>query len=38
MAFAIAGLTAAGPVTIEGADAAAVSYPTFFDDLDRLRA
>lgn len=38
MAFAIAGLTATGPVTIDGADAAAVSYPTFFDDLDRLRA
>lgn len=38
MAFAIAGLTAAGPVTIEGADAAAVSYPAFFDDLERLRA
>ena len=38
MAFAIAGLTATGPVTIEGADAAAVSYPTFFDDLERLRA
>jgi 3-phosphoshikimate 1-carboxyvinyltransferase len=38
MAFAIAGLTATGPVTIDGADAAAVSYPTFFADLDRLRA
>jgi 3-phosphoshikimate 1-carboxyvinyltransferase len=38
MAFAVAGLTAAGPVTIEGADAAAVSYPSFFIDLDRLRA
>jgi 3-phosphoshikimate 1-carboxyvinyltransferase len=38
MAFAVAGLTAAGPVTIDGADAAAVSYPTFFADLDRLRA
>jgi 3-phosphoshikimate 1-carboxyvinyltransferase len=37
MAFAIAGLTAAAPVTIEGADAAAVSYPSFFEDLDRLR-
>jgi 3-phosphoshikimate 1-carboxyvinyltransferase len=38
MAFAIAGLTATEPVTIEGADAAAVSYPSFFCDLDRLRA
>jgi 3-phosphoshikimate 1-carboxyvinyltransferase len=38
MAFAIAALTARGPVTIRGADAAAVSYPTFFADLDRLRA
>jgi 3-phosphoshikimate 1-carboxyvinyltransferase len=37
MAFAIAALTATGPVTIEGADAAAVSYPTFFEDLERLR-
>jgi 3-phosphoshikimate 1-carboxyvinyltransferase len=38
MAFAVAGLTASEPVTIEGADAAAVSYPSFFTDLDRLRA
>jgi 3-phosphoshikimate 1-carboxyvinyltransferase len=38
MAFAIAGLIATGPVTIDGADAAAVSYPSFFADLDRLRA
>jgi 3-phosphoshikimate 1-carboxyvinyltransferase len=38
MAFAVAGMTASGPVTIEGADAAAVSYPSFFSDLDRLRA
>ena len=37
MAFAIAALNASGPVTIRGAEAAAVSYPTFFDDLDRLR-
>ncbi len=37
MAFAVAGLTADAPVTIEGADAAAVSYPSFFDDLERLR-
>jgi 3-phosphoshikimate 1-carboxyvinyltransferase len=38
MAFAVAALGARGPVTIEGADAVAVSYPTFFADLDRLRA
>ena len=38
MAFAVAGLAATGPVTIDGADAAAVSYPSFFDDIDRLRA
>lgn len=38
MAFAIAALTASGPVTIGGADAAAVSYPSFFADLERLRA
>jgi 3-phosphoshikimate 1-carboxyvinyltransferase len=36
MAFAIAALGASGPTTIEGADAVAVSYPAFFDDLDRL--
>ena len=36
MAFAIAALGAAGPTTINGADAVAVSYPAFFDDLDRL--
>jgi 3-phosphoshikimate 1-carboxyvinyltransferase len=38
MAFAIAALTATGPVVIEGAQAAAVSYPSFFDDVERLRA
>lgn len=36
MAFAIAALGASGPTTIEGADAVAVSYPAFFDDLERL--
>jgi 3-phosphoshikimate 1-carboxyvinyltransferase len=36
MAFAIAALGATGPTTIEGADAVAVSYPGFFEDLDRL--
>ncbi|MGE3277257.1 MAG: 3-phosphoshikimate 1-carboxyvinyltransferase [Vicinamibacterales bacterium] len=38
MAFAIAALAAAAPCEITGADAVAVSYPTFFRDLDRLRA
>lgn len=38
MAFAIAALGARQPVTIDGAEAVAVSYPSFFDDLDRLRA
>lgn len=33
MAFAIAGLVASEPTTIEDADAAAVSYPEFFSDL-----
>lgn len=36
MAFAIAALGATGPTHIEGADAVAVSYPAFFDNLDRL--
>jgi 3-phosphoshikimate 1-carboxyvinyltransferase len=36
MAFAIAALGATGPTTIDGADAVAVSYPAFFDDLDHL--
>ena len=38
MAFAIAALGATGPTHIEGADAVAVSYPAFFEDLDRLAA
>lgn len=36
MAFAIAALGATGPTLIEGADAVAVSYPAFFEDLERL--
>jgi 3-phosphoshikimate 1-carboxyvinyltransferase len=36
MAFAIAALGASGPTQIEGADVVAVSYPAFFDDLERL--
>jgi 3-phosphoshikimate 1-carboxyvinyltransferase len=37
MAFAVAALGASRPTTIDGADAVAVSYPSFFDDLDRVR-
>ncbi len=33
MAFAVAALRAAGETAIHGADAAGVSYPTFFEDL-----
>jgi len=36
MAFAIAALGATGSTLIEGADAVAVSYPAFFEDLERL--
>jgi 3-phosphoshikimate 1-carboxyvinyltransferase len=36
MAFAIAGSRARGAVHITGADAVAVSYPEFFDELDRI--
>jgi 3-phosphoshikimate 1-carboxyvinyltransferase len=36
MAFAIAGSRAAGAVHITGADAVAVSYPGFFDELERI--
>jgi 3-phosphoshikimate 1-carboxyvinyltransferase len=36
MAFAIAALGATGPTQIDGADAVAVSYPAFFDDLAGL--
>lgn len=36
MAFAIAALGAAGPTQIDGADVVAVSYPAFFEDLERL--
>lgn len=36
MAFAIAALGASGPTHIEGADAVTVSYPAFFEDLERL--
>jgi 3-phosphoshikimate 1-carboxyvinyltransferase len=36
MAFAIAGSRARGAVHITGADAVAVSYPGFFDELERI--
>lgn len=36
MAFAVAALGAAGPVTIEGWEAVAVSYPRFLSDLTAL--
>src|SRR5260221_162745 len=36
MAFAIAALGANGATLIRDADCAGVSYPTFFDDLDRV--
>jgi 3-phosphoshikimate 1-carboxyvinyltransferase len=38
MAFAIAALGAERPSTILGADAVIISYPDFFDTLDRLVA
>ena len=36
MAFAIAGSRATGAVQVTGAEAVAVSYPGFFDQLDRI--
>ena len=36
MAFAVAALRAEGDTTIHGADAAGVSYPSFFDDLGAI--
>jgi 3-phosphoshikimate 1-carboxyvinyltransferase len=38
MAFAVAGLVATGETTIARPASAAVSYPGFFDDLERVRA
>lgn len=38
MTFAIAGLGATGETAIRGAEIAAVSFPGFFETLDRLRA
>jgi len=36
MAFAVAGLAAEGNTTIRDAECAGVSYPTFFEDLERV--
>jgi 3-phosphoshikimate 1-carboxyvinyltransferase len=36
MALAVAGMTGRAEVRIEGAEAVAVSYPTFWDDLERV--
>jgi 3-phosphoshikimate 1-carboxyvinyltransferase len=38
MTFAVAGLVADGPTTIGRPGSAAISYPGFFDDLERVRA
>ena len=38
MTFAIAGLVARGVTTIGRPGSAAISYPSFFDDLERVRA
>ena len=38
MTFAIAGLIAAGSTTVERPASASISYPGFFDDLERVRA
>lgn len=38
MTFAVAGLVAPGSTAIDAASSAAVSYPGFFSDLERLRA
>ena len=38
MTFAIAGLVATGVTTVGRPGSAAISYPGFFDDLERVRA
>ena len=38
MTFAVAGLSATDPMTIERPDSAAISYPGFLSDLERVRA
>lgn len=37
MAFVVAGLAANGKVDVDGAESAAVSYPNFHADMDRIR-
>ena len=37
MAMAVAGLAAKGETIVHDADCVAISYPEFFDTLDRLR-
>jgi 3-phosphoshikimate 1-carboxyvinyltransferase len=37
MSLAVAAMLADGDSTLERSDAAAVSYPTFWSDLERLR-
>lgn len=37
MSLAVAALRADGPVTIEGAECVAKSYPAFFEDLEKIR-
>jgi 3-phosphoshikimate 1-carboxyvinyltransferase len=36
MAFSVAALAAAGPTQIREADCAAVSYPNFYEDVERI--
>jgi 5-enolpyruvylshikimate-3-phosphate synthase len=38
MTFAVAGLVADGPTFVTAASSAAISYPAFFDDLERVLA
>jgi 3-phosphoshikimate 1-carboxyvinyltransferase len=38
MTFAVAGLIASGSTTIDRSESAAVSYPSFFTEMERLRA
>ena len=38
LTFAVAGLIASEATTIRGADSVAISYPTFFADLERIRS
>lgn len=38
MSLAIAAMLAEGDSTLARSDAAAVSYPTFWDELERLRS